>query len=58
MVRNILEPMLGRVGTAIGFALASWGVSETDANLISWGVIAAIGVGVDLVTRRFFGAPK
>lgn len=55
MWKNVAEPLIGRVGTAIGFSLVGWGVAEPHANMIGVGVAAAIFVGVDLITRRFGG---
>lgn len=53
--KNIAEPLVGRVGTAIGFTLVGWGVADTHANMIGLGVAAAIFVGVDLIVRRIGG---
>lgn len=54
LMENVFEPLIGRVGTAIGFALVGYGVADVHANMIGMGVAAAIFVGVDLVTRKIW----
>lgn len=51
--KNIAEPLIGRVGTAVGFTLVGWGVADAHANMIGLGVAAGIFVAVDLIVRRF-----
>jgi len=52
MWKNIAEPLIGRVGTAIGFTLMGWGIADAHANVIGIGVATAFFVAVDLLTRR------
>lgn len=54
MWKHIAEPLIGRVGTAIGSALVTYGVLDAHANMIGLGISAAIFVGVDLVTRKLW----
>lgn len=51
---NVLWPTLGRVGTYIGGALATYGIAVEHANMIGMGVASAIFVGIDLVTRQIW----
>jgi len=53
MWRNFAEPLIGRLGTFIGGNIAMYGIAADHANMIGYGVAAAVFVAVDLVTRRF-----
>lgn len=53
-VKNVLEPLVGRIGTFIGGVLLTYGVGVEHANLIGMGIAAAIFVSIDLVTRQIW----
>lgn len=53
--KNVAEPLIGRVGTAIGFSLVGWGVADAHADMIGLGAAAAIFVAVDLLVRKLGG---
>lgn len=55
MWRNVVEPLIGRVGTAIGGVLVGYGVADPHANMIGLGIAAGVFVVVDLVTRKIGG---
>lgn len=53
-VKNVLEPLVGRIGTFIGGVLLTYGVGVEHANLIGMGAASAIFVSIDLVTRKIW----
>ena len=59
IIRELLKPALTRVGTALGFFLVGTvAVSPDVAEQIQVGLIAAIGVVVDLVVRHTMAGTK
>lgn len=52
VVTELINPVIGRIGTFVAGALVSYGVAVEHANAIGLGVVACVFVGVDLVMRR------
>lgn len=49
---NLLRPLLLRVGTTAAVVLVGYGADADLANQIVTGAVAAILVGIELVTER------
>lgn len=53
LVRELFAPMVARLGTALASALVTYVAVHPDAaNAVGAGLVAAIMIGVDLVTGR------
>lgn len=53
IIRELLKPALSRLGTALGFFLVGTMAVQPDvAKQIEVGLIAGIGVMVDLIVRQ------
>lgn len=52
IAHEIVRPLAHRLGTAIGVALASFGVAAGDIETIVAAVPVVLGVAADLIIRR------
>ena len=50
LFHNIADPLLRRIGTGAAAYLVGIGVATETASLIEAGLIAALGVSIDLVS--------
>lgn len=56
IIREVLKPMLARLGTAAGFFLVgTLAVSPEVADQIQMGLVAALGLLADLIVRQAGG---
>lgn len=56
IIRELLKPMLARLGTAASFFLVgTLAVSPEVADQIQIGLVAALGVMTDLIVRQVGG---
>lgn len=52
ILKEIAGPVVRRIGTMLGAYMIASGVADETANVIVAGVIAAIGLAVDLVASH------
>lgn len=52
LISNIVNPIIHRLGSMAGVALAAQGVASSDITVISAGIVALAGVIVDLIVRK------
>ena len=50
--KTFLMPLAHRVGTAVGTGLATYGVASSEIEIIVAGLVAAIGVGIDIALDK------
>lgn len=53
VLRNIIEPVSRRLGTAVSGALIGYGVAADEANLIGSALVVVVGIGSDLLLSYF-----
>lgn len=54
LIYEIMGPVARRLGTAVGTFLGGYGVAEGDVNAVVGGVVALVGIGVDLGIRLYW----
>lgn len=57
-IRNVVEPVAGRLGTFAAGILTAWGIADPHANAIGLGISAVILVAMDLLTRWLTRKPR
>lgn len=55
LIRNWVEPLFARIGTATASALVAYGVAEHDATVIASAVVVVAGLGFDFGMRKWQG---
>lgn len=51
---QIAKPIIQRIGTAVGSAVAAFGLSSAQVDGVEAAVVLLLGVAVDLATRKVF----
>lgn len=54
MWQSLFRPFSQRLGTLIGSALTTYGVTASEAESVALAVPVVLGVAIDLVIRRLY----
>lgn len=53
LIREVVSPLLRRMGSILGTFLAAQGVAENEISAITGGLMALLGVVIDLGASHF-----
>lgn len=48
--KNILSPLVTRIGTAVSLGLTGYGLADGDATVVGSAVAIGLGLGIDLLS--------